>query len=133
MRLVENFGDPIFIANLRETINGFYYGNTPPMVMKKGERVRWYLFGSTNFEIHAPHWHGNTVVARHMRTDVTSLLPMDMVVADMEPDNLARGCSTVTPARISARAWSRATRSKPPRIRRRPSRECSVCESETGG
>jgi hypothetical protein len=24
------------------------------------------LLGSTNFEIHAPHWHGNTVVARHM-------------------------------------------------------------------
>jgi len=88
VRLVENFGDPIFIANLKETINGYYYGHTPPMVMKKGERVRWYLFGSTNFEIHAPHWHGNTVVARHMRTDVTTLLPMDMVVADMEPDNV---------------------------------------------
>ena len=87
VRFVDNFADPIYIANLRETINGYYYGNTPPMVMKKGERVRWYLFGSTNFEIHAPHWHGNTVVARHMRTDVTSLLPMDMVVADMEPDN----------------------------------------------
>lgn len=27
--------------------------------------------------------HGNTVVARHMRTDVTTLLPMDMVAAEM--------------------------------------------------
>ena len=88
VKFMLNFADPIFILNLKETINGFFYGNTPPMVMKKGERVRWYLFATTNFEIHAPHWHGNTVVARHMRTDVTSLLPMDMVVADMQPDNV---------------------------------------------
>jgi manganese oxidase len=87
IRLMENFADPVYILNLKETINGFIYGNTPPLVMRKGERVRWYLFASTSFEIHAPHWHGNTVVARHMRTDVTSLLPMDMVVADMQPDN----------------------------------------------
>ena len=87
VRFMENFADPVYALNLRETINGFSFGNAPPMEMKKGERVRWYLFSSTNFEIHAPHWHGNTVVARHMRTDVTSLLPMDMVVADMQPDN----------------------------------------------
>ena len=87
VRLSENFTDPVYLAHLRETINGFSFGNAPPFVMKKGERVRWYLFASTNFEIHAPHWHGNTVVARHMRTDVTSLLPMDMIAADMQPDN----------------------------------------------
>jgi FtsP/CotA-like multicopper oxidase with cupredoxin domain len=87
VRLMENFADPIYILNLKETINGFIYGNTPPFTVRKGERVRWYLFASTSFEIHAPHWHGNTVIARHMRTDVTSLLPMDMVVADMQPDN----------------------------------------------
>ena len=87
VKLMDNFADPIYLGNLKENINGFIYGNTPPIVMRKNERVRWYLFASTNFEIHAPHWHGNTVVARHMRTDVTSLLPMDMVVADMQPDN----------------------------------------------
>ena len=87
VKLVENFGDPIYAGHLRETINGFSFGNAPPFVMKKGERVRWYLFATTNFEVHAPHWHGNTVVARHMRTDVTTLLPMDMVAADMQPDN----------------------------------------------
>jgi hephaestin len=42
---------------------------------------------SSNFEIHAPHWHANTVVAMHMRTDVLNLLPMGMIVADMVPDN----------------------------------------------
>ena len=87
VKLMDNFADPIYLGNLKENINGFIYGNTPPIAMRKNERVRWYLFASTNFEIHAPHWHGNTVVARHMRTDVTSLLPMDMVVADMQPDN----------------------------------------------
>jgi FtsP/CotA-like multicopper oxidase with cupredoxin domain len=87
IKFMDNFADPVYAINLRETINGFSFGNTPPFVVKKGERVRWYLFATTNFEVHAPHWHGNTVVARHMRTDVTTLLPMDMVVADMEPDN----------------------------------------------
>jgi hephaestin len=42
---------------------------------------------STNFEFHAPHWHGNVVEIGHMRTDVTSLTPMEMVTADMVPDN----------------------------------------------
>jgi FtsP/CotA-like multicopper oxidase with cupredoxin domain len=88
VKFTENFADPVYALHLRETINGFSYGNTPPLVMRKGERVRWYLFATTNFEVHAPHWHGNTVVARHMRTDVTTLLPMDMVVADMQPDNV---------------------------------------------
>jgi FtsP/CotA-like multicopper oxidase with cupredoxin domain len=87
VKFMDNFADPVYAVNLRETINGFSFGNTPPFVMKKGERVKWYLLATTNFEVHAPHWHGNTVVARHMRTDVTSLLPMDMVIADMQPDN----------------------------------------------
>ena len=71
----------------RETINGYSYGHTPGMTMKMGQRVRWYLMASTGFEIHAPHWHGNTVVSNQMRTDVGSLLPMGMMVADMVPDN----------------------------------------------
>ncbi len=82
-----HFADPLYGANLKETINGFSFGHTPPMRMRQGERVRWYNFSSTNFEIHAPHWHANTVVAMHMRTDVLNLLPMGMIVADMVPDN----------------------------------------------
>jgi hephaestin len=38
-------------------------------------------------DLHTPHWHGNTVLAMGMRTDVVSLLPAAMVVADMEPDD----------------------------------------------
>jgi hephaestin len=70
-----------------ESMNGFVYGHLDGLEMIEGERVRWYLLSSTNFEIHAPHWHGNTVVANHMRTDVTALLPMGMLIADMVPDN----------------------------------------------
>jgi FtsP/CotA-like multicopper oxidase with cupredoxin domain len=86
VRKVENFADPDYLANLKESLNGFIYGHLPSPTMKKGERVRWYLFGSTNFEMHAPHWHGNVVIANHMRTDVVGLLPMGMLVADMVPD-----------------------------------------------
>jgi len=72
---------------LRESLNGFLYGNLPGLTMKVGERVRWYLMATSNFELHAPHWHGNTVVIQHMRTDVATLLTMGMLVADMVPDN----------------------------------------------
>jgi FtsP/CotA-like multicopper oxidase with cupredoxin domain len=77
-------------AWFKETINGYSYGHTPGMTMKVGQRVRWYLMGSTNFEFHAPHWHGNVVDANHMRTDVGVLLPMGMMVADMVPDNAGK-------------------------------------------
>jgi plastocyanin len=80
-----NFGR--FDRNFRESINGMLYGNTPGLTMNVGERVRWYLMANTNFEMHAPHWHGNTVVIHEMRTDVTSLTPMEMVTADMVPDD----------------------------------------------
>jgi FtsP/CotA-like multicopper oxidase with cupredoxin domain len=81
------FIEPFGLSNLKETMNGFIYGHMPGLTTRVGERVRWYLMANTNFEVHAPHWHGNTVVANHMRTDVTPLLPMGMMVADMVPDN----------------------------------------------
>ncbi len=73
------------------SINGFSHGAMPlpAYTMKKGEHVRWYLFASTNdFDAHAPHWHGNSVVINHMRSDVASMNPMEMVIADMVPDNV---------------------------------------------
>jgi hephaestin len=78
---------PLGPNNFKETMNGFLYGNLQGLTTRVGERVRWYVMSSTNFEFHAPHWHGNTVVANHMRTDVAGLLPMGMLVADMTPDN----------------------------------------------
>jgi FtsP/CotA-like multicopper oxidase with cupredoxin domain len=74
------------------TINGYIDGNGPPFTMRQGERVRWYLFANPNeeeaWDIHTAHWHGETAVAMHMRTDMIMLNPMMTVVADMVPDNV---------------------------------------------
>jgi FtsP/CotA-like multicopper oxidase with cupredoxin domain len=79
-------GDPGDFV-LRESLNGFIFGNTPGLTMKTGQHVRWYLMATSNFELHAPHWHGNTVTINHMRTDVAALQTMGMITADMTPDN----------------------------------------------
>jgi manganese oxidase len=78
-------------SNLKHSINGYIYGNLPGLVMSRGERVRWYLMGmGTEVDLHTPHWHGQSVTIMGMRTDVASLLPATMVVADMVPDNAGK-------------------------------------------
>ncbi|MGH7572837.1 MAG: multicopper oxidase domain-containing protein [Gemmatimonadota bacterium] len=74
-------------SNFKETMNGFVFGHLPGLRMQVGERVRWYLMSSTNFEFHSPHWHGNTVSIEGMNTDIAGLLPMEMLTAEMTPDN----------------------------------------------
>lgn len=78
---------PGLAGNFMESMNGYVFGHLPGLTMRVGDRVRWYLMATTGFEIHAPHWHGNTVVIHGMRTDVASLLPMGMVTAEMVPDD----------------------------------------------
>jgi hephaestin len=74
--------------NFRAAINGYQYGDGPMMTMKKGEHVRWYLVTLGNgFNFHTPHWHGNTVTINGQRTDVVSILPAQMLTADMKPDD----------------------------------------------
>ena len=72
-------------------INGFLEGNGPMLIMKQGERVRWYVFANPNekgaWDIHSPHWHGQTAVVNHMRSDMIMLTPMMTAMADMVPDN----------------------------------------------
>ena len=73
------------------SINGYTHGSLPlaAYTLKKGQRVRWYLMSSTNdFDFHSPHWHGNTTLINGMRSDVTFLGAMQMMVADMVPDNV---------------------------------------------
>lgn len=76
------------------TINGFLDGNGPVLTMRKGERVRWYVFANPNeldsWDIHTPHWHGQTATVGHMRTDMIMLNPMTSAIADMIPDNPGR-------------------------------------------
>jgi FtsP/CotA-like multicopper oxidase with cupredoxin domain len=90
-------------------INGYLYGNQSlaPMTVHLGERVRWYLMAmGAEVDLHTPHWHGNTVVAMGMRTDVVSLLPATMLVADAAGawlfhchvnDHITAGMLTQTP------------------------------------
>ncbi|MFN8081872.1 MAG: multicopper oxidase domain-containing protein [Kineosporiaceae bacterium] len=75
-------------SNLMHSINGYLYGNQPTLVLRKGERVRWYLMSmGTEVDLHTPHWHGNDALVGGMRMDVVSLMPATMVTADMVPDN----------------------------------------------
>lgn len=74
-------------TNIKWSINGYIYGNTPMMTMKKGDRVRWYVATLGDFNnAHTPHWHGNTVLVAGQRTDVLNVTSAQMVTADMVPD-----------------------------------------------
>ena len=53
---------------------------------------------------HSTGVRGNTVIANGMRTDVVSLLPASMVVADMIPDDPGSGNFTATWPITSPRA-----------------------------
>jgi FtsP/CotA-like multicopper oxidase with cupredoxin domain len=80
-------------SNLMHSINGYVYGNgptnSPAITLQKGQRVRWYVFTlGTEVDLHTPHWHGNTVLSMGMRTDMTHLLPGDMMTVDMQPDDV---------------------------------------------
>ena len=85
-----NWSDPNFWeSNLKYSINGYIFGNLPGLDMKQNTHVRWYLAGmGGESDIHAPHWHGNTLLMDGMRTDMAELLPMSMKVLDMYPDNV---------------------------------------------
>jgi FtsP/CotA-like multicopper oxidase with cupredoxin domain len=75
-------------GNFKFSINGYLYANGPKMVMKRGERVRWYVIDVGNgFDFHTPHWHGNTVLWGGQRTDVITLMPAQMTTVDMVPDD----------------------------------------------
>jgi FtsP/CotA-like multicopper oxidase with cupredoxin domain len=80
-------GTGLAAVNFKYSINGRIFGNLSMMTMKEGERVRWYLISLGEFNMHTAHWHGNTAVQDGRRTDVIPLLPAQMAVADMVPDN----------------------------------------------
>jgi len=78
------FGGP----NSLFSINGYVFGNMPLIDVHRGRRTRWYIMSTmSDFDFHAPHWHGETVTINGMRTDTAELGPMGMIVADMVPDN----------------------------------------------
>lgn len=70
------------------SINGYIFGNLPGLMMKQGEKVRWYLLAMGNeIDLHTPHWHGETVSDGRDTTDVVELLPGSMKTVDMLADN----------------------------------------------
>jgi FtsP/CotA-like multicopper oxidase with cupredoxin domain len=72
-------------ANLRETINGYIFGNAPGFTMKQGEKVRWYMAAMGG--LHTAHWHANTVMLDERATDVVPLMPAEMHTVDMVAEN----------------------------------------------
>jgi FtsP/CotA-like multicopper oxidase with cupredoxin domain len=75
-------------ANFKSAINGYMFANMPMIKMKRGERVRWYVGTLGDFlNVHAPHWHGNTVMLNGSRVDVISIISSQALTVDMTPDN----------------------------------------------
>jgi FtsP/CotA-like multicopper oxidase with cupredoxin domain len=73
---------------LMHAINGYIFGNLPGLVMRRGERVRWYVLGMGNeVDLHSAHWHGRALRYHQRNTDVIELLPGSMATADMVADN----------------------------------------------
>jgi hypothetical protein len=75
-------------SGLFYSINGYIFGNLPGLVMKQGEKVRWYVLGmGSEKDIHTAHWHGKTVFDKWRTADVIELQPGSMVTVDMLADN----------------------------------------------
>jgi len=75
-------------AGLFHAINGYIFGNLPGLVMKQGDRVRWYVLGMGNEkDLHTPHWHGKTLTDGSHNLDVVELLPASTKAVDMIADN----------------------------------------------
>jgi manganese oxidase len=75
-------------AGLFYAINGYIFGNLPGLVVKQGERVRWYVLSLGNeTSLHSPHWHGKTVDDGTRHVDVVELLPGAAKAVDMLADN----------------------------------------------
>jgi hypothetical protein len=72
-------------SNLRETINGYIFGNAPGFTMKQGQRIRWYTAAMGG--LHTAHWHANLVALNGKMTDVVPLLPAEMHTVDMLAEN----------------------------------------------
>lgn len=74
------------VSSLSPAINGYVFGNLPPLNVCVGRTVSWHLFGIGNeVDIHSVYFHGHTLLDRGHRTDVLSLFPATFVTAKMVP------------------------------------------------
>ncbi len=85
-------GDETRLSNSEEglyhSMNGYIFSNLPGLIMKEGERVRWYLAAMGNErDIHSAHWHGKTVTRHGRPEDVIPLVPAETETVTMMADN----------------------------------------------
>jgi multicopper oxidase len=69
---------------LMHSINGFIFGNVPPMTARVGERLRWHVLGmGKQQDLHSLEWSSKTEQYRQRKTDVPgAMATTDMVAAD---------------------------------------------------
>lgn len=69
---------------LMHSINGFIFGNVPPMTARAGERLRWYVLGmGPQGDLHSLEWSSKTARYRQRKTEVPGAMAItDMVVDD---------------------------------------------------
>lgn len=78
-------------SSVSPAINGYVFGNLPPLTMCVGDIVSWHLFGIGNeVDIHSAYFHGHTLLHRGHRTDVLSLFPATFVTATMVPMTIGK-------------------------------------------
>eukprot|EP00026_Physarum_polycephalum_P003368 Phypoly_transcript_03379.p1 GENE.Phypoly_transcript_03379~~Phypoly_transcript_03379.p1 ORF type:complete len:694 (+),score=80.95 Phypoly_transcript_03379:340-2421(+) len=75
-------------SNLKESINGYIFGNLPGLTMQVGDRVRWYTMDmGDQLDYHNAFWAGQTVVQQHRNALSAALFPGISVVSDMIPNS----------------------------------------------
>jgi len=80
--------DPGFLFSTEMyALNGYAYANLPPVSMRVGERVRWYLISdaSDSFDYHSIDWSGVPVLVGGRRMSTVQLEEGQTAVADMQP------------------------------------------------
>jgi hephaestin len=73
-------------SNTMHGLNGMLYCNHEALTVYLGATTRWYVVVlGTEVDLHAAHWHGNTLLEGNgkYRTDSIQLLPRQVATADM--------------------------------------------------
>jgi multicopper oxidase len=68
---------------LMHSLNGFIFGNGPPMTAQAGERVRWYVLGlGRQQDLHSLEWSSKTARYRQRKPDVPGAMATTDMIAD---------------------------------------------------
>jgi manganese oxidase len=68
---------------LMHSINGFIFGNVPPMTARAGERLRWYVLSmGKQHELHSLEWTSKTARHQQRKTEVPGAIATTDMIAD---------------------------------------------------